>query len=205
MSCGGGKFTLIFYFNFPLQQLVNEAAYGETSPLGSSLYAPSLSKLTIPSVLDYRAKTFVSGNVIVAANGVPHDSLKEIVDAAAGCIPAGTASALRSGFVGGEVKVRTDLDGVTHLGLAFPVPAGEAGKPYAVLRAHLASKFAAKNICAQSVLFDYVDGGLLMIHASGAPAQASEYLASAVQELKTVAATAPPNIDILKQKVCSTS
>lgn len=114
-----------------LTQLIQEAAYGETSPLGSSLYAPSLKALAVPDVLAYRSTHFVKSNIIVTANGISNDRLKEIIDAKGHLIPDGPttpAVALApSPYVGGDIKVRVPLSGTSHVALAFPVPSGDAG------------------------------------------------------------------------------
>lgn len=112
-----------------LWELLHEAAYGETSPLGASIFALNTGKICIDSVLAYRRAQFVAGNVTVAANGVSYDRLKGIVAAHSGAISKNAPAAVAaSPYTGGEVRVRRDLDGLTKIGLAFPVPAGEAGK-----------------------------------------------------------------------------
>ena len=115
-----------------LIQLIQEAAFGETSPLGSSLYAPSLQSLAIPDVLAFRSAHFVKSNIIVTANGISNDRLKEIIDAKGHLIkdgPTTPAVALApSPYVGGDVKVRVTALGTSHIAIAFPVPSGDAGK-----------------------------------------------------------------------------
>ncbi len=109
-------------------QLLHEAAFGEASALGSSAFASNLNKLAVADVLQYRASHFVQGNVVVAGNGISQDRLDAAVNKGASAIPAGAArTQAASAFVGGEVKVRTDLEGSSRFGLAFHVPAGEAG------------------------------------------------------------------------------
>ena len=111
-----------------------EAAFGENSPLGASLYAPSLRKLSVSSALQYRARTFVRSNLVVAASGISHSALSPLLEAHAAAVPSGGGQAATEpgagvgGYVGGDVKVRTDTDGVSHMSIAFPAPAGEAGK-----------------------------------------------------------------------------
>ena len=108
---------------------MHEAAFGEASALGSSQFATNLKKLSLAETLQFRAANFVRGNVVVAANGISQDRLNGALNKSSSVIPAGKASApASSAFVGGEVKVRTDLDGSSRLGLAFAVPAGDAGE-----------------------------------------------------------------------------
>ena len=109
-------------------QLVQEAAYGEGSPLGSSVLSHNLSKLSMHEVLQYRHAHFVRNNLVVAANGLSQDRLEALLTKGGARIHEGAAhAAAASPYVGGEVKVRTDLNGLTHVALGFPVPAGEAG------------------------------------------------------------------------------
>lgn len=113
-----------------LQQLVQEAAFGETSALGAPRLATNLKKLSVAEVLAYRQAHFVRNNVVVAASGgISQGALDAAVSKHIKAVPAGqAASPAASSFVGGEVKVRVDLDGASRFGLAFPVPAGDAGK-----------------------------------------------------------------------------
>ncbi len=118
----------LFAFLFFTFQLLFEAAYGE-SPLGSSRLAPNLKKLTVADVLKYRAAHFVRGNVVVVGNGIGQEQLEAAINKSVAALPEGPAVALpASAYVGGDVKVRTDLDGASLFGLAFPVPAGDASK-----------------------------------------------------------------------------
>lgn len=118
-------YSAAWYF---CEQLLHEAAFGEASALGSSIYAPNLKKLSVSDVLQYRAAHFVQGNVVVSGNGIAQERLDAAVNQWASAIPAGAARPVpTSAFVGGEVKVRTDMGGASRFGLAFHVPAGDAG------------------------------------------------------------------------------
>ena len=97
--------------------------------MGASRFTGSLKKLSAAQALEFRSAQFVRGNVVIAANGISQERLGAVLGKTVGEIPTGAAwntSALP--FVGSDVKVRADLDGVSRVGLAFPVPAGEAGK-----------------------------------------------------------------------------
>jgi len=204
--------TELFYEQFKgdssaqLIELIQEAAYGETSPLGSSLYAPSLQALAVPDVLAYRSTHFVKSNIIVTANGISNDRLKEIIDAKGHLIPDGPttpAVALApSPYVGGDIKVRVPLSGTSHIALAFPVPSGDASKPYLVLKALLEAKIVELLICGTPFLYSFAgsSGGLLGVQVSGSASTATGYLEAIVAELKSIA-HACPDISILKQKV----
>jgi len=186
-----------------LHELVQEAAYGETSPLGGSRFAPNLSKLSVPSVLEYRAAHFVRSNLVVAGSGISHAALDALVEKSASQIPDGAAPALAtSTFKGGDVKVRTDANGPSQLALAFPVPAGDAGKPYMVLHALLSAKLRSQQVCASAFLtsFSGSAGGLVGMQSAGSATDAAKYIAIAVAELKAIASKCP-DIETLKQKV----
>lgn len=191
-----------------LQELVCEAAYGETSPLGASMFAANLRKLSVPSVLAYRAAHFVRSNVVVAASGgISHSALTSLVEkysaaipAASGAAPTSTASS-SSEYLGGDVKVRTDSDGISNIAIAFPVPAGDAAKPYIILKALIAAHLQKQGVCALPFLCQFKSGGILGIQASGNAAFATSVLEGAVSEIKAVAAKAPTTeADALKRK-----
>lgn len=79
--------------------------------------------------MKYRATHFVRGNVVVVGNGIGQEQLEAAINKSVAALPEGPAVALpASAYVGGDVKVRTDLDGASLFGLAFPVPTGDAGK-----------------------------------------------------------------------------
>ena len=111
-------------------EMLHDAAFGESTPLGASLYAGNLDKLCADEVMAFRKAHFTAPRITVAASGgVSHDSLKQMVECYLHAVPAGAASSIpASPYQGGDLKVRADLDGQTCLGLALPVPAGEAGK-----------------------------------------------------------------------------
>ena len=157
-------------------------------------------------MLRYRAAHFVRGNLVVAANGIAQDRLEALLSGAASAgIPEGAApTAAASRFVGGELKVRTDLNGRTHLGLAFAVPAGDAGKPYAVLNALVAGRLAhqkTRDVSSFVNCFAGQQGGLFGVETSGTPSAAAEKLGAVVAHLKEIAAACPAEVEAAKQKV----
>lgn len=84
-------------------------------------------KLDPSEVLKFRAENFHSGNVIVTGTGISHDTLKQFAEKYLSFLPEGTVASPHSPYVGGDIRVRRDFDGDSYLGLAFPVPQGEAG------------------------------------------------------------------------------
>lgn len=188
-----------FNLNFDIQ-LLFEAAYGE-SPLGASKFAANLKKLSVADVLQYRAAHFVRGNVVVVGNGIAQEQLEAALNKSVSVLPEGPAAALPgSAYVGGDVKVRTDLDGASYFGLAFPVPAGDAGKAYKVLNALVGEKLASQKVNAKNFIHTFAGttGGIFGVEAS-----APQHLQLVADELKAIAAKSP-EIDAIKHKVCRT-
>lgn len=172
-------------------ELVHEAAFGETSPLGSSFFAANADDVSVAEALKYRNQQFVASNVVIAADGVPADLVKSVATPLLDLFPAGAATKLPgSAYVGGESKVRADLSGATQVAVAFPVPAGAAGKATAVVQGLLATKLADKKVAATPFIFNYSSGGIFGFTAKGQPAAVEATLAAAVGELKAIAADA---------------
>eukprot|EP00286_Rhodomonas_abbreviata_P028184 CAMPEP_0181312168 /NCGR_PEP_ID=MMETSP1101-20121128/13543_1 /TAXON_ID=46948 /ORGANISM="Rhodomonas abbreviata, Strain Caron Lab Isolate" /LENGTH=390 /DNA_ID=CAMNT_0023418981 /DNA_START=121 /DNA_END=1293 /DNA_ORIENTATION=+ len=197
-------FTQVHYDKFAgnhsaqLHELVHEAAFGEESGLGSSMFAANLNKLGMGAVEAYRAAHFVRSNLSVAASGMSQERLAEVVQRCAETIPEGAAAKPTTcAYTGGSAQKRADMDGNSVLGLAFPVPAGAAAKPYAVLQALLGSKMSASTFM---YTFGGSTGGLMGVEACGSAASASADLAAAVSELKAIAAKCP-EIEGAKNKV----
>lgn len=103
-------------------QLIYEAAFGENSPYGSSLYAPEINDINSTEVLNYRNEHFKSGNIVIAGNGISHDKLKQLADRFLQSIPEGCINKPSSTYHGGIVKIRENSDGQTHYSIAFPLP-----------------------------------------------------------------------------------
>jgi predicted Zn-dependent peptidase len=185
--------------------LVYEAAFGEGSSLGAPIYSSNLQKLSVPAILDFRAQSFVRENMVVVASGISQTQLASALANAATVLPGGAAPAARpASFVGGEVRVRAEVDGGAHVAVAFPVPAGDAGKPYRVLKSLIGAKLASQQMCATTFLnlHNGAHGGLFGVEAAGAQAEAQ--LQAVVAELKAIASQCP-DIEGAKQKVRSPS
>ncbi len=200
-------------------QLLHEAAYGETSPLGGSLFAQNVDRLDYREVLDYRQKHFVADNIVVVASGMSHEKLQSLVEqhVVGGKLSAGASShtdielevgqirmastpsaalSTASPYTGGEAKLRQDLGGESHVGLAFPVPSGEASKPFLVLNALLAQKFGEENV----FLNNYSRGGLSGYYSFGEAAAVSAQLNAVIAEIKVIA-SGGVDVAIAKTKV----
>lgn len=181
-------------------ELLHEAAFGEETPLGAPTHALNYETLDNEEVVKFRDNLFVADNLVVAATGVSHDKLKALVEAhveggdwkapasrnthvelnvsqiAKRDTPA-TPYARPSPYVGGVAKQREDLHGDVHSGIAFAAPAGAAGKPFAVLKTHLANKFGCDNVTHHR----YHSGGLITVFGD------AKTIEAAIAEVKAVA------------------
>ena len=116
---------LTYAFTYACTQLIHEAAYGEGSPLGSSIYADSLESLAPADVLAYRHKYFTATNTIVTSSGgLPHADLKALTECYFSGLPKGEPSSFPSPFIGGEARVKAAAEGA-YAALAFGTAAGK--------------------------------------------------------------------------------
>ena len=113
----------------PGRQLIHAAAFGEGSPLGSSLFADNVAQVSATEALAYRSENFVSGNLVVSGSSVDQKALEDLVGRYAGqWLPRGPRRVVQeSVYVGGELRQKADLGGAVLATLAFPAPIGEAG------------------------------------------------------------------------------
>lgn len=164
-----------------LSELLHEAAYGEATPLGASLYANDVNDITYENVLKYRSNNFVSGNLVVTSSGISHDALKSVIECHFNTIPNKTSALPSSPYLGGDIRVKTS-SGVTYTALAFETPVGTNAKAYTVLKAYLAAKLKSPTFIGS-----YSSGGLLGVYATGTAQEIAVQLQDAVAELKSVA------------------
>lgn len=181
-----------------LSELIHEAAYGDGTPYGSSFYAPSLEKLTGMDVLAFRSTNFKSGSTLIAASGVEAKSVQAWAETSFQSLPTGTIKAPSAVFVGGDAKLKADTDGAAYVALAFPVPAGDAGKPYEVLHCLLSSKLAGTAV--SPFIAKYSHGGLIGVYASASSAETGPLLESAIVALKGLA-SGSSSIDSAKNQL----
>jgi predicted Zn-dependent peptidase len=111
--------------------MLHEASYGEGSPLGSSMFPASVKKLSANEIVAFRKSRFTASNIVVSSTGIPHDTVKKVVQYYFNAMPkTGDSTSPDSPYVGGDVRVRADLGGKTYLGLAFPIASGHTGQSY---------------------------------------------------------------------------
>jgi len=108
-------------------KLIHEVAYGESSPYGSSFYAEDLNFLTPESVLTFRAKQYLSGNITVISSGVPHEAISALAECYLHRIPVGKSTVPKATYIGGEMKVRSKAKGASYAGVAFPIDSQNKG------------------------------------------------------------------------------
>eukprot|EP01039_Chlorochromonas_danica_P001985 gene1985-2165_t len=174
---------------FQLSELVLEAAFGEGSPLGTPLFG-NLAGPSVEEALAYRTAHFVQENVVVAGSGISQDRLKALLALHVARIPGAAGKVQQApefNYVGGDLKVRADLDGASQLALSFPISSGVNGNAYRILANALSATFAKKQICATPFVQTFSKGGLLGLKAWGPAATATKNLQAAVGELKVLA------------------
>ena len=109
---------------------MHEASFGESTPLGGSVYAANLNSLLASDVLHFRNTNFTADNLCVAVHGgsLSADQVAaQIEGQVSSGLAAGSAASFGAGFTGGEMRVREDIGGATRASLAFAAPAGKAG------------------------------------------------------------------------------
>jgi hypothetical protein len=172
--------------------LVYEAGYGESAGLGNTIYPDNMKKLHVEDVMAYRAKHFVSDNIVVAGSGISMESLKGMVDCYFHNMPSAKPTTTSSAFCGGDVKVRTDLDGETYLAVGFPLPEAAKLLPYQVLYSHLSSVLASQGFPKYAIDTFYepsASGGLFGIISKGHTGAAVENLTKALGAFKGLASS----------------
>jgi predicted Zn-dependent peptidase len=189
-----------------VKDAVHEAAYGAGAGYGSNGYAENLKKLNVDEVLAYRQAHFTRENLTIVTNGgASADAVKSILEAHLAHFPTkGSNKGVvlpAATFVGGDVKVRADLDGKTHLALAFPTPAGDVGRAYEVLAGVVNARVAGQGICAGAFTHGYHHGGLFGVRASGCATKATEQLQKAVGELKAIAGGSATETEAIKTQI----
>lgn len=186
-----------------LVDLLHEAAYGETSPMGSPFLAEhgNLTNLAPESVFKYREHQYTANNLVVASSGLTHDTLKQYtVKYLSQLSSSADGTAAVSPYVGGDARLRMDCGGSTYTALAFPVPgAGIQAKPYNVLRVLLHNRIQKKLAAASTTAVKHLNeitsfyapytgtGGLWGVYTSSqGPLASNDMLAAAIDALKSI-------------------
>lgn len=166
-----------------LEDLLHDAAFGAMSPLGAPVIDATAHKAKVGKLMAFRSRNFTAGNTIITGTGISHENLKALVDANFSGLKGPASPVNPSPFEGGEAKVRADLGGATHIGLAFPVSSADA-PAFAVLAQKLSAS-AAKGVVAFHNQFR--DQGLFGIKVSADNVKdANALLQGAVESIKKV-------------------
>jgi len=171
--------------------------------LGSSLYAPSHSGLTVEDVKDYAASVFNKGNVAVIGTGIDQATLSPLVDKAfaKAAVSAEATSSPASTYYGGENRAQA-VGGAQTVFIGF----GQSGAPTAELATLAALLSPAPSVkwskgvsslatgipegaSVQSVYLPYSDAALVgLLVQAPTTAAVKEAGKLAVQALKDAAA-----------------
>lgn len=185
-------------------ELAHEAAFGEGSPLGMSVYPVSeLPALELDQFIAFRQKTFVADNVIISANGLDHGSLTSLAETYFNDLPAGKSASTPGSYTGGEVRLKTNGSG-HHLALAFPGAAfGKAGfDTHEVLATLLRAKLQRESASATALNFGYKDTGLLVAYASSSvPGNTTKAASSLMGAFKSLASVSEEEVNRAKRAV----
>lgn len=184
-----------------LHDAVHEAAFGAGAGYGSNGFAYNLKSLKVDEVLAYRQAHFNRENLTIVTNGgITSETVKKWVELYGSHLPTKGGkkgiSLPATAFVGGDVRVRGDMEGPTHLALAFPTPAGDAAKAFAVLSGVVNARVHSQGICAGSFTHGYQQGGLFGVRASG-----TEQLQKVMGELKSIAGGAASEAEAAKTQI----
>lgn len=106
--------------NMQLKELLYEAAFGKSSPLGAPRLAAAVDEVAAEQVLQFRSQHFVSSKLHVSAAGVAHAQLEDLVTRYLSLPQAAAPAASPSPYKGGSLEVRANVGG-TYFALGFPV------------------------------------------------------------------------------------
>lgn len=135
----------------------------------------------------------------MAVHGLEHKVAQAWAEMTLQDLASGNIKAPDATFVGGDVKLKADTDGIAHVALAFPLPAGTAAKPYEVLSSVLAQKFVQSHI--SPFVIKYTHGGLFGFYVSGQSKDTPALLEQVVAELKSIAGGKAGSVDAAKHQL----
>lgn len=182
-------------------EALHAAAFGDSSPLGHSLYAARhrLSAISPDVLRDYAARTFGGKRMVFAGTNVDHGELTALVSDALGGVEAGAdSSAPASPYSGGEARI-AGASPLVHVALAFEGAALNSSDlaAAAVLRALLGGEGAGSRLgaatagdhsyalAASAFAQSYSDTGLFGVYGSALGSDAPalvDLLAGAVSD-----------------------
>ncbi|EIW76553.1 LuxS MPP-like metallohydrolase [Coniophora puteana RWD-64-598 SS2] len=163
--------------------------------LGSPLFAPEHSDLTVDDVRAYAASAFAKGNLAVVGTGIDASTLQALLDKhLSGASAGAAASSPASSYFGGETRVDSH-SGPQTVFIGYGV-SGQPSPALSVLAAHLSTTPSVKwskglsplaaalpeGASVQTVLFPYSDATLFGFLVQGATGQQVKEAAKAVTQ-----------------------
>lgn len=181
-------------------ELLHEAAYGETSGFGKSMYSRDVASLQFDDVNAYRNRVYNLNNLVIAGNGISMDNLKSLGDSAVKQFASSSSDSdawTPSSYAGGEVRVRSNLDGEieSYASFGFNMPAGKQGQAYNVLTHLLNDALSQNGVCATAFSSPLSSGGLVGVHTCGDTSSITKAIEAASNTLKNIAQSAPSDVN----------
>ncbi|TFK36113.1 Metalloenzyme, LuxS/M16 peptidase-like protein [Crucibulum laeve] len=168
------------------------------SGLGSSLFAPAHSSITVADIKSFASSAFGKGNIAVIGTGIDQSTLSKLVEKGfAGAQAGASASAPTSSYFGGETRLDSH-SGLQTVFIGFGTTGGPSAE-LAALSAHLSPQASVKwskglspiadsiphGASVQSVYLPYSDATLFGLLVQGSStAQVKEAGKAAVKHLK---------------------
>lgn len=184
----------------PVDQAVEylyEAAYGELTPLGGSLYSENLPNLDVKEFSSFVSSHFKSGNIIISSSGVSHESLKQLVESVFNDTVSGESSSGLSTYQGGYMKVRKDLSGSSYVGLGFEVFPQQVASNKVLMSLLVKSVSSKTNL--NTVFSTFSKTGFIGFIISGESEVTATDTKEIISNLKAIAKSCPPIENIKKQ------
>jgi len=104
------------------QEACFEAAFGEDTPLGHSMYS-STANLTYDAVRNFHAtKALVGSGITVVGSGVDHATLVDMATSMTSDVVSGNISTPSSTYIGGEARIKATSP-LTYMCIALPAKA----------------------------------------------------------------------------------
>jgi processing peptidase subunit alpha len=207
-------------------EMIYEAAFTSSSPLGRPLYMPkrNLEKIDGEQILKFQKEYFVANRMVLAAAGIEHAELVEFAKKYFGSAKSGQSAPVSTPvkYVGGDSRLRGDSPN-THVALGFQTGgwrseslfptsvlhmllgggssfiAGGPGKNSSRLNANVLSKH---NWVETATAFSSIhnDAGLFGLYGTADAENAGKLVDVLGGELASVAGKAPSDEEVSKAK-----
>lgn len=193
--------------NIALSEATHAAAFLDDTPLGHSSFVSGTPAFSSDDLRAFITSKFSANRMVVAATGVDHNELVNLVNQQFGGVPAGDASTVSgSAYVGGEVRSKAST-GVAAYSVSFSAPSlassaadkatiavleallgatvpGHAGVGSRQSRLALAEASDASIGVASAFTRQYRDAGLFGVYAAADAEHAGNSFAKVAAALK---------------------